>query len=78
MRDNFGDLDQLRQVVFQYMLSHETGKVEMAKKIGVAHQTLDRFMDHKRIRFTSLCKIINFFKNRDKDLNVDWDKEGVS
>jgi len=78
MKNSLGDLEKLRKMVFEFMLSRELHKNEMAERLGISYKTFKGFMSGDRDpRFKSLSKIINFFKSQNEMYDdVKWDKEG--
>lgn len=74
MRDKMYDLDQLRQLVFEYMLNNEVSKLGMSQRIGLSYHTMRNFLDGSRKpTFVSVAKIINFFKRENEKYdNAQW------
>jgi len=80
MKNGLGDLGELRQMVFEFMVDREVDKTALAKRIGISYKTLKMFLDGTSSpKFKSVAKIINFFRQQEKKYNsADLDKEGIS
>ena len=80
MDNRLADLERLKQVIFEYMLSNEVSQRKMAARIGINTGTLGYFLAGKRTPgFVTTAKMINFFKRENaKYENVDWQKDGLA